>query len=302
MNILLANNKLRYLGGTETYTYALAAQLVKTGHQVKAFTFRKGLISDRMKRDLGVPTTNATGRYDVILANHSTTVKALREKKAGFIIQTCHGVTTALEQPSPFAHAWVAVSKELSTHVESITGVKTPVILNGIDCRRFSPVNPIGENLTRVLSLAHDDELNNVLQDHFKKYGISLTRLNKRKNPVWEVEQYINQADMVISLGRGAYEAMACGRPVLVVDRRPGRELKGDGIILPGNIEDLITCNCRGQAYRKTNIAEMVKTAVKNYSPRLGQWCRQYALENLNIEKQTEKYVALCKKLMWYMY
>ena len=302
MNILLANNKLRYLGGTETYTYALAAQLVKTGHRVEAFTFRKGLISDRMKRDLGVPTTNATGKYDVVLANHSTTVKALREKKAGFIIQTCHGVTTALEQPSPFAHAWVAVSKELSAHVEAITEVKTPVILNGIDCHRFKPVNPAGEKLTKVLSLAHDDALNDVLQDHFKKYGIKLFRLNKRKNPVWDVEKQINQADMVISLGRGAYEAMACGRPVLVVDRRPGRELKGDGIILPENIEELIACNCRGQAYQNTNIAEMVKTAVENYSPRLGEWCRQYALENLNIGKQTEKYIALCKKLIWYMY
>jgi hypothetical protein len=302
MNILLANNKLRYLGGTETYTYALAAQLVKTGHQVEAFTFRKGLISDRMKRDLGVETTNGTGKYDVVLANHSTTVKALREKKAGFIIQTCHGVTTALEQPSPFAHAWVAVSKELSAHVESITEVKTPVILNGIDCHRFKPVNPAGKKLTKVLSLAHDNALNDVLQDHFKKYGIKLFKLNKRINPVWEVEKQINQADMVISLGRGAYEAMACGRPVLVVDRRPGRELKGDGIILPENIEELIACNCRGQAYQNTNIAEMVRTAVENYSPWLGEWCRQYALENLNIEKQTEKYIALCKKLIWYMY
>jgi hypothetical protein len=301
MKILLANNKLRYLGGTETYTYALAKQLVKTGHRVEAFTFRKGLISYRMKRDLGVETTNADGKYDAVLANHSTTVKALGEKKAGFIIQTCHGVTTALEQPSPFAHAYVAISNELSTHVRSITEVKTPVILNGIDCQRFKPGKPVGRNLRKVLSLAHDDRLNDLLEDNFRKYGIGFFRLNKRINPVWEVERYINEADMVISLGRGAYEAMACGRPVLVVDRRPGRELKGDGIILPGNIEKLIACNCRGQACQNNNITQMVETAIENYSPGLGEWGRGYAVENLNIEKQSEKYIALCKKLIWYM-
>jgi len=301
MKILLANNKLRYLGGTETYTYALAEQLVKTGHQVEAFTFRKGLISDRMKQDLGVNTVNVTGKYDVILANHSTTVKTLREKQAGLIIQTCHGVTTALEQPSPFAHAWVAVSKELSFHVESITGTKTPVILNGINCHRFKPVKPIGKKLKRILSLAHDDALNDYLRGFFMTYGIDVYTLNKRRNPVWDVENHINNADMVVSLGRGACEAMACGRPVLVIDRRPGRELKGDGIILPDNIEKLISCNCRGQAFKNTNITEMGMIAIENYSPHLGEWCRQYALDNLNIEKQTEKYIALCKKLTWYM-
>lgn len=301
MKILLSNNKLRYLGGTETYTYALAAQLVKTGHQVEVFTFRKGLISDKIKKDLGVNTANGSGKYDVVLANHSTTVKDLREKKAGYIIQTCHGVTTVLEQPSPFAHAYVAISEELSDHIRTITEKDAPVIHNGIDCDRFRPIRPVNNKIQKVLSLAHNDNLNDRLESEFNKHHIQFFRLNKLKNPVWDVENYINKADLVISLGRGAYESMACGRPVLVVDRRPGRELKGDGLILPGNIDQLIKCNCRGQAKQNTDITEMIRFAIANYSPSLGDWCRWYALENLNIINQTEKYIALCKRLIWYI-
>jgi hypothetical protein len=37
MKILLANNKLRYLGGTETYSYAMAGELKRLGHDVDAF-------------------------------------------------------------------------------------------------------------------------------------------------------------------------------------------------------------------------------------------------------------------------
>jgi glycosyltransferase involved in cell wall biosynthesis len=302
MKILLANNKLRYLGGTETYTYTLAGQLIKNGHQVEAFTFRPGLISDRLKQDFCVNLSSGKQKYDVILANHTTCVKHLRELNPGFIIQTCHGVTTALEQPSPFAHAHVAISEELSLHVHEITGKPAPVILNGIDCTRFRPVTPVNKRIKKVLSLAHNEALNSMLEKEFSKYGIRLYTLNKLKAPVWNVEDYINRADLVVSLGRGAYEAMACGRPVLVVDHRPGRELKGDGIILPRNIDEFIHYNCRGQARRESNVSRLVEQAIAYYSPEAGRWCREYALENLNIESQTEKYISLCKELTWYMF
>jgi len=302
MKILLSNNKLRYLGGTETYTYALAEELVKQGHKVEVFTFRAGLISEKMRKILGVKISDGKQKYDVVLANHNTTVKELRNNNAGFIIQTCHGVTTALEQPSPYAHSYVAISQELSKHVQSITEQEVPVILNGINCNRFKPLKPLNSKIQKVLSLAHNDTLNDLLEKEFSRYKIEMFRLNKLKNPVWDIENYINQADLVISLGRGAYESLACGRAVLIIDQRPGRELKGDGLILPENIEEFISCNCRGQARQNKNIAEMVNFAVANYSVSLGEWSRQYALENLNIKKQTEKYIALCKKLIWYMF
>jgi len=307
MKILLANNKLRYLGGTETYSYAMAGELKRLGHDVDAFSFRNGLISERMKKDFGIRIVTkkeiiaGSQKYDVIFANHSTTVKFLRESKAGFIIQTCHGVTTALEQPSPFAHAFVGVSRELVDHIKDVSGKESVCIVNGINCRRFSPVKPIGKYLQKVLSFSHDQELNDRLCLAFNKRGIAFKTLNKFVNPVWDVEKHINQADMVVSLGRGAYEAMACGRPVLVVDQRRGRPLKGDGIILPENIDELLHYNCRGQAQLNTNVEAMVDEAIEAYSPDLGAWCRQFALTNLNIEYQVQKYIDLCRQLIWYI-
>ena len=308
MKILLANNKLRYLGGTETYAYAMAGELRRQGHEVDAFSFRSGLISDRMRSDYGVRIVSekdiqrGSRKYDVILANHSTTVKFLREAKSGFIIQTCHGVTTALEQPSPFAHAYVAISEELVEHIREVSGKDATCIVNGVDCDRFSPGHPIGATLKRVLSLSHDQDLNQRMGKAFANRGITMLSLNKFVNPVWDVERYINQADMVVSLGRGAYEAMACARPVLVLDQRKGRPLKGDGLILPENMQEFLRCNCRGQAFQYTDVEEMVEMAIAGYTPSLGTWCRQFALENLNIEHQVQKYIDLCRQLIWYMF
>jgi hypothetical protein len=138
------------------------------------------------------------------------------------------------------------------------------------------------------LSFSHDQELNDRLCLAFNKRGIAFKTLNKFVNPVWDVEKHINQADMVVSLGRGAYEAMACGRPVLVVDQRRSRPLKGDGIILPENIDELLRYNCRGQARLNTDVEAMVDEAIEAYSPGLGAWCRHFALTNLNIEYQVQ--------------
>lgn len=299
--ILLSNNALHRVGGTETFTFAMAQELVRRGYKVDVFTLSPGLVSQYMQESLGVRLVNGNGNYDVVLANHSSTVKILRSLHSGFIVQTCHGVTTALEQPSPFAHAFVGISQELVAHIESITEKKAICIMNGIDCSRYYPSSPLNKSVKRVLSLSQNESLNEVLKSDFISRGIEFDVLNKFKNPVWNVEKYINQADMVVSFGRGAYESMACGRPVLVLDHRPKLTLQGDGLILPDNVQEIMWSNCRGVAFRNNNIKEMIDHALDYYSPQLGEWCRHYAISNLNIQLQVTKYIELCNQLIWYM-
>ncbi|KAB2814142.1 MAG: UDP-glycosyltransferase, partial [Paludibacter sp.] len=38
MNILIANHHLKRTGGTENYSFALAEEMVRLGHQVEYFT------------------------------------------------------------------------------------------------------------------------------------------------------------------------------------------------------------------------------------------------------------------------
>lgn len=54
MRILVGNNHLQKTGGTENYTYTLALELKRLGHEVEYFTFEKGEISDKLEQQ-GVP-------------------------------------------------------------------------------------------------------------------------------------------------------------------------------------------------------------------------------------------------------
>ena len=76
MKILVANHWLEKLGGSETFTYTLTGELVRQGHWVDLFTFRPGKVSERILKDFGVGTS-LDHKYDLVLANHNTTVKKL---------------------------------------------------------------------------------------------------------------------------------------------------------------------------------------------------------------------------------
>ncbi|MGQ7868711.1 glycosyltransferase [Sunxiuqinia sp. sy24] len=297
MKILVTNHWLKKLGGSETFTYAMVAELKRLGHEVDVLTFQPGLVSDRIQDDFGVPIlSEVKSTYELILANHHTCVRAAFNH--GPIIQTCHGTVPKLEQPSAFADAYVAISEEVKLHLSKIDKeYQASVILNGIDCNRFKPVKPINKSVKRVLSLAHDDMFNLDLLYHFEKLGIQFFSLNKFKNPVWNVEDQINEADLVISLGRGAYESMACGRPVLVMDKRPYQGAMADGLVNSLNVDELIKTNLSGRACRMTNFKLVIDSAIASYNRSLGNWCRTYALENLNIKNQIQQYLELWKRL-----
>jgi len=288
MKILLATHYLKNTGGTETYTYALAMELKRLGHEVEHYAVVQGQVSALLEEQ-GVPFMQH-GRYDLIFANHTTAVQATFQR--GFTIQTCHGVYPDLEQPSPFANAHVAVSDEVKAHLKEF-GFESVVIPNGIDCERFRPKKPVSPTLSTVLSLSHSETANAFIRGCCEKIGVKFLKCNKYTDNVWNIEDVINEADLVIGLGRSAYDAMACGRCVLVYDFREQYmgEYLGDGMLTAQNIAQAMTHNCSGRAsrlkYDETSfIAEMQK-----YSPQLAAWSREYAVEHLNIRKAAIDYL-----------
>ncbi len=287
MRILISNCRLRKVGGTENYTYALAVELLRRGHEVEYFTFLSGEISERLKA-IGVPFMNHA-QYDLILSNHIPTVKRLCYK--GYLIQTCHGTIPRLEQPCKMADAHVAVTKEVSDYLNK-KGYPNHIILNGIDCQRFEPCTPISPTLKRVLSLCQSDEANNFLRACCEKAGVEFSQLNKHTDNVWAVEEQINQVDLVVGIGRSLYDAMACGRCVISYDHRIYMKAGwGDGYLSAENIETSIRHNCSGRGLHRTFTEAEFIEELKKYNPADGVWARQYALEHLNIEKAVDAYL-----------
>jgi hypothetical protein len=289
MKILVTNHWLKKLGGSETFTYTLIAALKKAGHEVDLFTHQPGMVSDRIATDLKVYFKRLKDSYDLILANHNTCVRSVYDK--GPLIQTCHGIYPKLEQPSDKATAYVAISREVKNYLKSM-GKESTLILNGIDCNRFAPVKPPEKKIRKVLSLSHSEELNNILEPMLASYRMKLITINKYRNPVWEIESLMQQCDLVISLGRGAYEAMACGCGVAVLDYRPYMKVVlGDGVITRDNINDLILNNCSGRRLMRTNIREMLTESFDQYSPEMCEFNRHFAVTNLNITKKVNRYL-----------
>lgn len=297
MKILVGNNGFGNPGGSETYAYALIEELVRRGHEVHAVAkIGPGMVSDRLRR-LGVPVyfDKMEGKYDLLLLSHSTSIERVTDV-SGFRIQTCHGIYPLVEQPVKGMDAYVSISKEVKNHL-SKKGFTSTVIYNGIDCGRFYPIVPIHGRLRNVLSLAHSNTANQIISRACDIIGCDLMIRNKYKAPVWEMEKLINWADMVIGLGRGIYEAMACSRNAVIFDYRSymGETPLGDGFCTSSNVSKFLKNNCSGRYSRLGFDAESLAEEMLNYNSEEGQKLRLFVLEKLDIEKQVDKYLALIR-------
>lgn len=292
MRILLGTDHLVKTGGTENYTYALAVELKNQGHEVEYFAFNKGDVAKRLEKK-GIHFMSQEA-YDVILANHTTVVRHLYGR--GFTIQTCHGLLPALEQPSLCADMHVAISGEIRDHIEEL-GMKAIVIKNGIDTKRFFSERPLPDKLSTVLSLCQSKEANEFIKACCNRIGVRLLVANKFKDNVWSVEKLINQADLVVGIGRSAYDAMACGRCVVSFDYRPcvNPTPMGDGFLDASIIEKSEYHNCIGRATKRSFTEDEFVKELQKYDPAVGAWMREYALRRHNITTAVDEYLSLAQ-------
>lgn len=285
MKILVANNQLKKVGGSETFTYTLIEELRERNFQVEYFTFYKGLVSEKIENNLKVPFMSSK-KFDLVLANHNTCVDKLHKK--GFTVQTCHGIFPKLEQPSLKANAYVAISEEVQNHLASLD-IPSRLIYNSINLERFRSIKSINNKLKTVLSLCHSEEANDFIKKACIELGINFIKVYKYDEPIWEVENIINDADLVVGLGRSAYEGMACGRPIIVYDKRSYFSSCGDGY-LKENLGFSLKNNCSGRySLKEMNLNDIIQQLLK-YNSSDGNYLRTIAEKELNIKINLDKY------------
>ncbi|MDM8176220.1 MULTISPECIES: glycosyltransferase family 4 protein [Olivibacter] len=294
--VLVATNHLEGVGGSELYTYDLIKALSELlGIEVEYFTFDKGLISDKIEGELKVPFMSKK-KYDLIFANHNTTVRELFSRAP--IIQICHGVLPELEQPSPLADFHVAISEEVSLHLNEL-GYQNEVILNGIDIQTKKPTSSPNQKLKRVLSLCQSEKANIALKEICASKGLDFSSYNKHKNPIIEVEKVINRFDLVVGIGRSIYDAMACGRPCLIYDNRGYNGNRADGYLRPEKFWKYITKNCSGRYLnRQYKETELIREMEK-YDPKDGERLREIALSTLNAHDMARNLLLMTDYLTW---
>ncbi|WP_434035417.1 glycosyltransferase [Formosa sp. 4Alg 33] len=289
INILVANARLSKLGGSETFTYTLIEELKSRNNiYVEYFTFEKGDVSERIEQELFVQFMSLP-KYDLILANHYTCIHELYKK--GFIIQTCHGIFPTLEQPYFLADAHVAISQEVKNHLCNL-GFDSRIIYNGINTNRFYSKKDINKQLNKVLSLCHSEEANNFIKSVCEDLNIKYLQAYKFENAVWNIEDSINNADLVVGLGRSAYEAMACGRPVVIYDNRTYFESCGDGYV-KDKLDLSLLNNCSGRYFKIKYSKESLKAEFLKFKKEDGDFFRAVALKKFNIIHNVDQYLDL---------
>ena len=293
MNILVANNHLDTFGGTEKFTYALIEELsVRERLHVEYFTLRKGEVSDKIENVLSVKFMSMD-KYDLILANHNSTVERIWNR-GGLVIQTIHGLFNFIEKPSVFADRFVSISEEISVEL-SKRDIPSIVINNGIN---FSNIkrSPLNNQVKKLVSLSQSNIANNKIAIACKNLNIEFIRLDKFKDKVWNVYEVIKSADIAVGLGRSAYDAMACGRPVIVYDEREYNGSKADGY-LPDNLFGSIKNNCSGRYYNKKFEVEDIENEILKYKITDGDILYNFSREHLNIEISVDRYLDYYKTM-----
>jgi hypothetical protein len=297
MKILIGNNHLDTMGGSETYTYTLASTLLSLGHSVEIMLGnpnRVGMMSNKIKSELGVTVEVLSDNYDIVLLNHNTTVDRFFKfnlNSKTVVHQICHGTIPNEEQPY-LKHniKYISISEEVATHLKTTYSKDSVIVRNLIDVNLYD-LTEINETPKKMYSLAQSDTMNHILNVICDEMGIEFSCNNKLTNSVLSVVERIRPSDIVVSLGRGCYESMAMGKNVLILDMRPYMPGYMDGMVDNNNFIDFIKNNCSGRFNKIKIDINLIKNEINKYD-------RNQGLKNRNLINEYFNSVDLTKKML----
>lgn len=296
MDILISTTLLNYTG-VPTYTLTLYNQLVARGHKVTVYCPKNGQLSSRMKV---ISSLEFAGWPDVILAQHNTLAREMRKKWPDIpMIFISHGISPNLEQPPTDIKIdkYIAVSEEVILNLESYNITNMKLVRNFIDIDRFYCKEPVRDKPERLLFISnHARERRRTyktIQKVCKIMKIKFKLLDFATHPKFNIEDYINETDIVISLGRGILEAMACWRPVIVFDRR-----RGDGYINEGTYRRSRMNNFSGRAYFLECKTKVIIDEIKKYHPDDGITNRNIILKHHNHIKGVDSIMEIIGEII----
>jgi len=302
MNVLVANHSLSGVDGSIKYNYSIIEELLRRGYNVDGFGVGNdgggSNITEQHLKEINVPLyigTPPTKNYDLILSSGKTSIYHL-DRIDDICIHTNHGIH--VEEEEPFDHPLIKQLVSVSKEVKDFTvnkGFTSKIIHNGVNTKTFKINNPINKSLKKILSLAHNQSLNDRLRKICNKLGIEFIHNHKKDNPIFDIEKKINEVDLVITIGRGVYEAMSCGRVVFILDDRGyiNKGSIGDGIVTDKNIDYFIQNNCSGRYTNKVFTDDDIIKELSKYDYRLGEFGRDYVQKHLTIEQSVDKYLEL---------
>lgn len=306
LKILLATNHLYCWAGSETLLLTLIESLRNDCELVVyARYLDKEWIGQHVDRNVRlVDSLNVVreNKFDLAHVQHCSCVVDIRAVFPSLpILFSSLGILPFLEQPVPcdvgVSH-YLAISEEVKKNLveQAVPEREITIIRNLVSSRRFFPKNPIRQRPERILVLSNkiDEERKMVLCAAAQTIGASIKFIGLRSAsiPQDKLCDAINDADVVVTLGRGAVEAMLCGRVPLVFDIHGG-----DGLVTPENLHELKTCNFSGRYFGLDYSAKDLVEEFQKYRQDNGHRLREIALTQFEIESNLPRLFDIYEKV-----
>lgn len=308
MKILVATFRYLTLTGSETFTYTLLKALSKKNLQICFYSPYAGgrILKETKKLKLKKISNNIKDflddSFNVIHCHHGPTAVLLRYYFPKIpMVYLMHGPLPFLEQPPDFINFnyYGCISNKIKNNLikKGIPLKKIFLFPNSIETKRFSPDSKLPQKPKKLLVLSN--YINNkgriIINQACKEANLDVLYIGKGK-AVFNVEKYLNKADIVLSLSRGIIEAMSCGRAALVFDYDNKIYKTGDGMVTKKNVDKLALKNFNGNSkkilFNKNNILK----EIKKYNQKMGEFNRLYAIKYFDIYKNLKILLRIYKQ------
>ena len=303
MNILVASNNLKTTG-LGTFIYTQVSELISRGHNVDVVTFHNGKVGEKLSSNV-IELDNVKKSYDLILTHQNDiTFELINRNVSGYVIFTVHGLVYENDIPKEEILHYIDKFFSVSQYIQNFLIIKKNIhpslAFQPVDCERFSPKNILREKNIKVLSMVRG-ELNNMIRCACEILDYEYIGWQKpveyhfhphdEDNVIFNVEDRINEADIVIGIGRIIYESLSCGRNALVFDAREYQGNLGDGMVTPDNIDNFIMDNFSGRYNNKSFDLENLVEELKKYDSTYSNFFRNHIKTNFNVKDLIDKYL-----------
>lgn len=276
MNILISSYILN-LTGVPTFTLTMYKEMIKRRDKVMVYSPQGGILENDMNV---VRSLDGLKTPDVIIAQHIPCAEDLKKTFPQIpIIFYSHGLLPEMEQPPQFlADLYFAINEEVENNLieKKVPSKRIKIIRDFVDTDRFKSIKPINKTLKNVLFISNYKKWKNykAVSGACQKLGLNLRCCGSPYGKNYQIEQAINEADLVVSWGRGILEAMACERAALSFDR-----FEGDGYIDETTYFESRKDNFSGRVFKYNFSAETLAAEMLKYNAKCGEKNRRLILK-----------------------
>ncbi|AQS58808.1 glycosyltransferase [Desulforamulus ferrireducens] len=325
LTLLFVLDRLEIVGGLETHLYHLCRELRQRGHKIivdcasisttlqELFSFVE-IYQGKTVAEMGeIIRTNEVDLIHCQPFHSAERALVLHEQTKVPFVLTWHGAyyMDNFPQIAQKLEKVICVSEEvydLLLEKYPLVQPKLVIIQNGIDLNEFAFMAPQQE--TKEITFIGRDCADRLVGLKYLIESVSMTSFQKinivgfKSRPelqpdhlcnfvgeVTDVKKYIQRADVVVATGRGVREAIACGKPCIVLSH-----WGYDGILCPSTFKILEYANFSGRGLAEPLASERIRDDLNLLTSselrvKLGLYGRRLAEKYYDIKKiadQTE--------------